>query len=203
MITAIEQRELTKLYKELESYANTMPTFAHIDTRDVFNDVIIKAIEEDKEIYMAELRKRMYAEFQLMTWGRKGALNQRTYYKYEKSFPCSGCQQQVPSGGFYYVRRKNTGQQEVLWYCIECHKKYVAEYCKERRKNADLMQSVLAANAKYRNSKKGKETQKKCINKWMSNPENKKKFSEYQKEWKRKKKEEAMQIKLNNSSDTP
>lgn len=178
MIKTIE----TKLYNELVDLATRqLNIYEHIDPMDVVNDVIVTACEFPEFVDEADLRNMLWQEIRAVGVGRKGQLNPRERFRLDKSYVCGACHETLPTAAFYFVKRKKTDQLEVLMYCIECHKKYVAEY---KRKNKYAINLVLY-NKAYRMRDYVKKKKNEFAKKWQK--ENKEKWKEYQREWSRKK----------------
>jgi hypothetical protein len=179
-----------KVYKRMIQVATSLlRPYEHIDPMDVVNEVVLEAMEDKEFKHEGDLMKMIRFRADAYGKGRKGALNGRVRYIFEKTMTCRGCQQDVPATHFYLVKRKVTGQQEALYYCIDCHKKWVAEYCEKRKKNAKLMEAVIRANKKYQQKPEVKKKTNERAKKWHA--ENKEKFRAYQREWARKKREES------------
>jgi hypothetical protein len=186
MLNYIEDKDFKRLLQEVTTWLLLYP---HIDPNDVFNDVIVDAIEDEREIYIGELRKKLNAEVKLVANGRKGQLNYRDHYRHNTTYPCLSCNQALPASAFYFVNRKKTEQKEVMYSCIECHKKYVAEYCKKKYKDPRRIMAVKRAQKKYQEKKKRENTSKFKLDakmrakKWLSDEKNREKARQRAKDW--------------------
>jgi hypothetical protein len=140
-------------YENLVKYAKGKihpSNFGQIDPRDIVNEILVKYLASDDDVLLHDIKKEIWS---LCTnTVKQDRLNPQRSKVTTKVCVC--CNEIVPINGFYLVFRKSNNQEEMLYQCMECQKKYNKEYTNKNKNNPEFKAKRKDRARKYYEKKK-------------------------------------------------